>query len=591
MVLDAVHVADKDLRSFVSEFVSGLGPAQDHLIFFLSQEPPFFEPDRFPSHRVVLGGLDRASAHELTDRRGGLADRFEAIFQATLGSPLLLQLAVSTPGIDPASQSLPAAVVEKLSQAEILVLLPIALANEPLPLSFVQEGSTVTTERLGQLVTFGIAQRSHEGRIDLLQIVRTAILARASPKEEREAHLRLAGFYSRSHRQESVRERFLHLVSAESWRPAIDLLTRLERTLLSLGYSDALRNALRHLAIALPHGNQRVRALRAEASLLRIHSEYAEAVLSLRRAVVEAEGDLRTESECLTMIVELYVRLRQLDDARFTLEEARRRGAPSRRAQLSLLLSEARIIEAEGDLPRAQSMFQDTFDRARKFRLGDIALEAVAAWSRLASLGGEREAALRVVEEALPAARQSGRLDIVFSLMLVRARTYSDENRRELAESEMRSIRQEAEALGYLSYLTYTLSGLCAMALEAQRWPEVTAYARQAIALSERLGNDITLGHTLGLLCESEARQGLATEAAAHGERGVAILARYPPSDSLVLARCYLADAYMDLDRNPEAIDQLNEASKMGRSLGMTSWVESIEAQLAQLGVKGAVPG
>jgi tetratricopeptide (TPR) repeat protein len=171
--------------------------------------------------------------------------------------------------------------------------------------------------------------------------------------------------------------------------------------------------------------------------------------------------------------------------------------------------------------------------------------------------------------------------------MLVRARTYSDENRRELAEAEMRSIRQEAEALGYLSYLTYTLSGLCAMALEAQRWPEVMAYARQAIALAERLGNDIALGHTLGLLCESEARQGLAKEAMAHGERGVSVLARYPPSDSLVLARCYLADAYMDLGRNQDAIEQLNEASKMGRSLGMTSWVESIETQLADLGEAG----
>ncbi|MCI4351128.1 MAG: ATP-binding protein [Thermoplasmata archaeon] len=588
MILDDAQVAEPDLRKFVADFVAGLMPDNEHLLFIVGQDAPFFQPDRFPAHHLVLGGLDRAAAHGLTDRRGGLADRFEGVYQTTLGSPLLLQLAVSTPGLETSAQGLPAAVAARLTREELLSLLPVALANEPLPTSFVQEAGGISAERLGQLVATGIAQKSHEGRIDLLQIVRGALLARVSQADEREAHLRLSGFYARSHRAESVRERFLHLVAAESWRPAIELLTRLERTLLSLGYSDSLRNALRHLALAIPKGNQRVRALRAEAALLRIHSEYGEAVLSLRRAIVESEGDLRVESECLTQIVDLYVRMRQIDDAQSALEEARRRGAPSRRAQTLLLLSESRVVEATGDLPRAQMMFQQAFDLARKHRLGDIALEAVVAWSRLASLGGEREAALRVVDEGLPAARQSGRLDIVFNLMLVRARTYAEEGRTDLAEAEMQSIRQEAEALGYLSYLTYTLSGLCAMANEAQRWPEAVAYSRQTIALAERLGDDIVLGHTLGLQCEAEVQQGLKDEAVAHGERAVSVLSRHAPSDSLVFARSYLADAYASLDRREAALSQYEEAVTLARALGMGWWVENIETQVTE--IRGRLP-
>ena len=98
-------------------------------------------------------------------------------------------------------------------------------------------------------------------------------------------------------------------------------------------------------------------------------------------------------------------------------------------------------------------------------------------------------------------------MDIVFNLLQVRARAYADTGRGDLAEIELNTIRSEAEALGYLTQLTYTLSGLAAVAVEGGRWAEASAYARQASALAERLGNDLVLGHTLATLCSSEFRQ------------------------------------------------------------------------------------
>ena len=443
-VFDDAQVSSPDMRKFLEELASGLGRGRHDLFFFVGQNPPMFEPKELARYHLVVGGLDRVAAHDLTDRRGGLADRFETVYQASLGSPLLLQMAVSTPDVEATAAALPAAVVGRLPASELVGLVPVALANEPIPVSFVQELGDLSSERIEQLVAGGLLQRGTEGRVEVLQVVRAALLAKVGPVDERAGHLTLAAYYARSHRPEAVRERFLHLVASEAWRLAGRLLDSQERTLLSLGYSDQLRNSLRHLTLAIPKGRARVQALRVEASLLRLHSEYSEAILSLRRAIAEADGDRRLEAECLCQIVELSVRLRQIEEGERALAEARKRGPFGRRLEVFIMLSQARLVEAKGDLHSSQGQYLDVFERATRQRIDDLALESIAAWSRIAWLGGEREAALRTVSEALPKARASGRLDIVFNLLLIRARAYAEEGQRDLAEQEMERIDRRA---------------------------------------------------------------------------------------------------------------------------------------------------
>jgi tetratricopeptide (TPR) repeat protein/DNA-binding MarR family transcriptional regulator len=581
-IIDDLQNADSDVQTFLTDLVKSLSPNHRHLFLLLGHDEPFFQPEGVAFHHFVLGGLDRTAAHEMTDRQGGLADRFESIFQATLGSPLLLQLAVTNPGLDASPASLPTAVVDRLPLAEAIGLLPIAISHEPLPLSFVRDSSGIPPARLEELRRMGILQPTVEGHVELLQVVRAALVGRLGPVEEREAHLRLAAFYGRSHRPEAVRERFHHLVAGERWDDAVQVLSRHERPLLALGYSDAFRNALNHMTLAMPPGAHRVRALRVEAMVLRSHSEYPESILAFRRAILEASGDNRMESECLNHIVDLYVRLHQVQEAEHALEEARGRGTTTKRQQAMLLISESRIVEARGDLLRAKGMFQETFDFARRSRLPDLALEAVAAWSRLAAIGGDHEAALRVVSQGLPEARQSGRVDIVLRLLLVRARGYSETGQRDLAEREMQAIRVEAESLGYLGQLTYTLSGLAAMATEAGRWTEAVTYARQASTLAERLGNELVLGHTLGLMASAETRQGLFQEAREHGERSVTVLSRLPPSDSLVIAHGYLAEAYLLSGEAALGKKHYDESIRLAESLGLSQWRDNLQAELGE---------
>jgi len=576
-VIDDVQMASSDMKEFLDSFTHFLVARGNHRFYMVSQVEPAFEPQGVPVHRLTIGGLDRVAAHDLTDRRGGLADRFEAVYQATLGSPLLLELAVSNPDVDPNANTLPAAVVGRLSATDIRAILPVALANEPIPVAFASEFDGTPVSRLLELERMGVLHRTLQGRVEVLQVVKDALLRRATPADERDAHGRLAVYYSRSHRADAVRERFLHLVGGEAWKAAAQLLSQQETTLLRLGYSETLRNSLRHLANVLPRGQSRVQVLQVEANLSRLHSDYSDAISTLRRAIAESDREPRTTGECLLSIAEMYVRLHQVEEARKAYEEARGIGPVSRRLQAFLKLTEARLAQAEGEDRHARSLYEESFELCRRYRARDLALESIAAWSRLAEILSGPEAALKLIADALPEARQAGRMDVAFNLQLVRARAYTELGQDRQAEVELRAIRAEAETLGYMSQLTYAISGLASMATDAGRWAEASGYAKQASILAERLGNDFVLGHTLAVLCSSENRQAqsvgppesteLVRDAITHGERSLEVLSKLPPSDSLVLANAYLSEVYADqhdwgkatkyYDRAIELVDRL----------------------------------
>jgi tetratricopeptide (TPR) repeat protein/DNA-binding MarR family transcriptional regulator len=590
VVIDDLHMAGPDLRKFLWEFVADLVRERRDQVYLVGQEifPP--EDVGFAVSRINIGGLDRAAAHDLTDRRGGLAERFESVFQSTLGSPLLLQLAVSNPEVEADAATLPGRVVGQLPIEEVRALLPIALSNEPLPIAFIGESASLPTPRLNEIIRMGILQKTLQGRMEIPQVVRTAIFSRVVPEDEREAHLQLAEYYSGSHRPEAVRERFLHLVDGESWKVASQLLVQQERTLLGLGYSEALRGAFRHLSTALPQGPGKVRVLLAEATLLRHHSDYSEAINTLRRAISVSNDEPKVTCEALLSIVDLLARLRQVDEAVKEFHEAERIGPVTRRLQAYFLLSQARLMEAQGQSSQCRSKFQEAFELARRYKITDLALESIAAWSRLEELESGPEVALRVIADALPEARQAGRVDITFNLRLVRARAYFRMGQVDLAESEMKLVRSEAESLGYLNQLTYSLDGLAATSIQAARWSEAMTYAKEACSLAERLGNDLVLGHALALLCTAELRQAasggspsLVRDSIEHGDRSVGVLSRMPPSEALVFAQSYLAEAWIFAGDLEKATRHYDISLEMCDKLNL-SWLS--EALKSEIGSK-----
>ncbi len=576
-VVDDFHLAGPDLRGFILEFFSALGARGRHQLYILGQAIPELALDRVTVHRVTLGGLDRAAAHELTDRQGGLSDRFEDVYRVTLGSPLLLKLAVSRPGVATEALDLPAAAVAKLGSGELRALTPAAVANEPLPAQFLLEEGPLTEDRLKDLARGGILQPALHGQYEVLQAIRSALLARIDPGDERHAHRRLAQYYARSHRPEPLRERFLHLVHGEQWREAAELLSSREREIFRLGYSEALRAAIRSLVSGLPPGSAKVRTYLCEATLLRQHSDFAEAILSLRRAIGLAPDDARLRKEAMLRVVDLHLKLGEVDAAQSEFEKAQKVRTASRRLDAYTVLTEARLDEGRGEWKRASSEYQRAFELSRRVHAADLALESIASWSKFAEGTSGPEVALRLIRQALPNARQSGHMDVVFNLRLARARAYSDTGKQDLAEEEVAAVRGEAEALGYLTQLTYALSGLAAVATERQQWAACSAYAKQAGELAERLGNNLVLGHTLATLCAAEFRQAhpdgnpwLLKEALDHGLRGVEVLKQTAPSDSLVFAHTYLVEIYLFTKRPAEAVAHYDAAIAIAEGLGLT---------------------
>jgi tetratricopeptide (TPR) repeat protein len=586
-VIDDLHVCEPDMRKFLSEFLTAFMKGRHDQIFCIGQSGTALEmTGGVPPIKVVVGGLDRAAAHDLTDRLGGLAERFESVYQSCLGSPFLLKLAVSNPDLEATESGLPAAVVSRIPDETFQALIPLALANEPLSVEVLLEMGIPSIEDVDHLVDSGLLRHTAEGRVELLQTIRAALVNRAGPSLERTGHLRLAEFYSQSRRPESIRERLLHLVAGESFKEAIAILRIHERTVLNVGYSDALHASLRHLSLALPAGEERVLALRVEAALLQLHADYTEAILALRRAIVEAGEDRPIAADCLLRIADLYVRQNSVDRAEAALEAARRLGPFQRRLEAYMMLTQARITEAKTDWARAQELARDAYESSRRLRPPDVALESVALWSKLAALTGDREGSLQIVEEGLSDARKHGRLDIVFNLILVRARIYAERGDSDRAQAEMRAMRAEAEALGYLSPLTYTLSGLCALAVQAEQWDEALGYGRQAAALAERLGNMLVLGHTLGIMAACEIRMAHARpepaavliSAQEHAERAISVLQRITLTDSLVIAYAYLTEVYLDRQLIPQARAAFEESLRLAKELGMKWMLDQLAA-------------
>ncbi len=588
VVVDDLQMADGNLKRFLGDFVVDLCRDRHDQVYIVGQETLNLSDRGVRVDQVSLGGLDRSAAHDLTDRRGGLAERFESVYQSTLGSPLLLQLAVSNPGLEADAATLPSRVVDRLSIDEIRALLPVALSNEPPPPSFVSGQRLLSLERLGEVIRMGVLQRTLQGRIEMLQVVRTALLPRVLPADEREAHLTLAEFYTGSHRPEAIRERFLHLVDGDAWKDASQLLLQQERALFALGYSEALRSALRHLSNSIPKGNQRARVLLGEAALLRHHSDYEEAVATVRKAISEANDDPRLTCEAHLVCADLLTRLHRVEEALVDYRAAERIGPINRRLQAYLVLSDARILEAQGRQARAR--YQEAFEVARKGRVTDLALESIAAWSRLEELESGPDVALRLISDALPEAREAGRVDIAFNLRLVRARAYLRIGQADLAEIEMKQVRSEAESLGYLNQLVYSLDGLTATSIQNGHLAEALTYGKHATTLAERLGNQLVLGHALALLCLTELKQSDATgnrqllrESVTHGERSVSILAGLPPTEALAFAHGYLADAYFSSSERSQGTKHYRQALDLCEKLNLP-WVR--EAMVTEMEAK-----
>ncbi|MCI4364056.1 MAG: hypothetical protein L3K13_07145 [Thermoplasmata archaeon] len=581
-VIDDLHVAGPELHTFLVTFAESLIRGRADTIVLSGHTVPESLASDARVLTLEVDGIDRAAAHELTDRKGGLAERFEEVYTVTKGNPLLLQLALAVPGELPSATSLPAAVVSKLPLEEVLGLLPVALANEPMPVSFLTEGRSLSAGQIRALANQGMLHTPATGYVEVFQVLRAAFLGRADRSQVRAAHMQLARYYSRSHRPEALRERFLHFTAAGAYGRAGEILNKQEAGLLASGYSTALRSSLQELADSASQSVLRVRALRTLASLQRIRSEYLNAIQSLRQAANAAGEDGRLKAECVLSMIDLHCRLHQLRDAEAAMEEAENLPLTTKRLQLFAQLSRARVEEERGNFSEAGGEYSEVFIQAKRVHHDDLALEALARWARVAPVGGDPIARTRLIEEGIVDARNSGRVDILFALMSHRARMNIEARNLDAAEIDLVLIRKECEALGYLSQLVYTLSGFVALCADTGRWAEMDSYASETIEIARRLGNELVVGHTLAVQCNGKLQQRDLAGAVSVGEQSVSVLERLPLSESLLFAHGALADAYADWGKLPEGRAHYDQAIQLADRLGLGSWKVTLASEVGK---------
>ncbi|HEV2449116.1 MAG TPA: hypothetical protein VGU43_01750, partial [Thermoplasmata archaeon] len=304
----------------------------------------------------------------------------------------------------------------------------------------------------------------------------------------------------------------------------------------------------------------------------RIRSEYADAILSLQRAAAAAGDDDKLKAESLLSTIDLHCRLGKLDEAEAALRAAEEIPMNTRRLQLLDQLSKARVEEQKGNYAAAGTDYSEVFAQAKRSRVEDLALEALARWARVAPVGGDQEARSKLIEEGILEARNSGRVDILFALMSHRARMFIEARNLPAAEADLIKIRSECEALGYLSQLVYTLSGFVALCADTGRWAEMETYATETIETARRLGNELVVGHTLAVQCNGKLQQGDYPGAVSLGIQSVQVLERLPLSESLLFAHGTLADAYAEWGKQQEGLSHYDEAMRLADRFGFTAW-------------------
>jgi tetratricopeptide (TPR) repeat protein len=148
-----------------------------------------------------------------------------------------------------------------------------------------------------------------------------------------------------------------------------------------------------------------------------------------------------------------------------------------------------------------------------------------------------------------------------------------------------RAVR-EANAMGMRANQPIRLAYLGEALLSLERVVEARARAEEALGLARNLGEHGHAGWALLLLGQIDALSSRADVQAAEAHYGEALALAEPRGMRPLVAHCYLGlgKLYRRTDKREQGQEHLATATTMYREMGMTYWLDQMEAETRELG-------
>ncbi|MCS6843929.1 MAG: hypothetical protein NZ528_06340 [Caldilineales bacterium] len=424
-------------------------------------------------------------------------------------------------------------------------------------------------EVLRQLLDAGLFVVSlGDGHARYHPLFRQFLLRQLTPQEAQAAHRRAAGFYLGQGQQE---EALHHLLAAEAWDEAADVLRRLGQEMVRLGRLDALAAAIH----ALPPSTleRRPALLCYLGDVARLHSRFNEALAWYRQAeaISKAQGDLRTAGQALRGQARVYLDTVNPAQAEHLLQEALRLsdGQEDRETRIRLLellaenrLNLGRLEDAERFRAEAAALREAVSTEA------ELAVRVLIRTGRLSEARAileERAEAERLAPVLRPRAHRETLL--LLSLVL----SFQGEGERALQTAVEGTERGQALSSPFITAVGYMRQG---HAWQLQASADAAGRAKQcfhqAIAIAEELAVPRLKVEASWGLCRVHGYGGNLAAAEEAAAQGIAIAQQTGDEWVTALTRLALAASYVLTGRHDDAGGLLAETAAAFRECSDT---------------------
>ena len=312
---------------------------------------------------ITLDGLDKESSMELAREMGVSEDQLEMIYSQTQGHPLFVELLGSTGALEvnmDMERFINEELIKNLTKDGLELLKYISVHRYPVN----RKGIHGQQLALTNLVENSIIRQSNEGFIEISGIIQTTIYRGLAREDLLKLHSRAAEHYLESFTINSLMEALYHLLKAERYDDACNVILDRQEKLLK---SDRLEELARVLTLLLGKffdikKQEKAKLLYMQGKALAFIGEWDDAIMHYNRAMVLASDSELLEMKSKSGIAEISLMRNNYSIAKSLFEDviewADKNEEMEMKAESSYYLGS--VYELLGNNETALNYFMDT---------------------------------------------------------------------------------------------------------------------------------------------------------------------------------------------------------------------------------------